>query len=208
MVQGIERPDAKRVAVQRFGDAANLARLDRSQGLIDLARQVVLSGWGPIGGLAVGLSGVVAGLMRWAGAANRFMAGAPGNLNLVACRAWEKGYPLARSCGQAAVDDWANDIVWARLLVGVLGLIGLVTLWGFRRVWRRAVLWAQLPATVSDTVAATLFLASAAAFAVLGTDAVVSASGRGAGLWLSALPVALAAGGFFGLRLIRGLSSA
>jgi hypothetical protein len=40
----------------------------------------------------------------------------------------------------------------------------------------------------------------------LGTDSLVVGSGNGAGQWLSAAPVALAAAFWFGLRLVRDVN--
>ena len=42
----------------------------------------------------------------------------------------------------------------------------------------------------------------------LGVDALIVSSGHGAGQWLSAAPVALAAGLGFGLRLLRDIRPA
>jgi hypothetical protein len=62
-----------------------------------------------------------------------------------------------------------------------------------------------LPPVVVDTAATLLFGLSGLWLLGLGVDAVVSASGHGAGQWLSAAPVALVVGGAFAVRLLRDL---
>ena len=62
-----------------------------------------------------------------------------------------------------------------------------------------------LPALVSDTFAAAAFTVAGFRLLATGVDAVVVSHGDGAGQWLSAAPIALAAAAAFGLRLIRDL---
>ena len=61
---------------------------------------------------------------------------------------------------------------------------------------------------VVDTIPTTLFGIAGLWLAGLGIDALIVSSGHGAGQWLSAAPVALAAGLVFGLRLVRDVSAA
>lgn len=212
VAQGLAPEEAEIEAVRRFGEAKFVARMDRQRGPVELARQVVVSGWslGSVGAVAVGLSGAIAGFMRLAGASNTFMAGGRplSGLSGYSCKGWMANYPLAHTCGQAALADWANDIVLSRVLLGLLGLISLAVLYGVRRWWNRAPWWSPLPSTVVDTIATTLFGAAGAALVVLGLGAVAVSSGRGAGLWFSAAPVAIAAAVIFGARLARDLSAA
>jgi hypothetical protein len=211
LAQGLTPEEAEQQAVLRFGAARTVARDDRNRGLAGLARQVVVSGWslGSVGAIAVGFSGMVAGIMRLAGASNTFMAGGRplSGLSGYSCKGWMANYPLAHTCGQAALADWANDIVLSRVMLGLLGLASLAVFYVVRRWWKRAPWWSPLPSTVADTIAATLFGAAGAAFVVLGLDAVFVSSSQGAGLWFSAAPVAVAAAVIFGARLVKDLRS-
>jgi len=58
---------------------------------------------------------------------------------------------------------------------------------------------------VTDTIAAAAFTVASVWLLATGVDAVVGSHGYGAGQWLSAAPVALAAAAAFGLRRIRDL---
>lgn len=204
---GLSQADAELAAVGRFGGAHQSAAEDRNRGRTPLVRGLLVSAWslGALGAIAVGVSGLVAGIMRLAGASNQFIAGGQSTANLSPsdCARWLSGYPHAHSCAQAALGDWAWETVGYRIAFGVLGLVAIGLLVVARRRWFRTRLWAALPATVVDTVAATLFGISGIWLAGLGIDALVVSSGHGAGQWLSAAPVALAAGLLFGLRLMR-----
>jgi hypothetical protein len=89
----------------------------------------------------------------------------------------------------------------------VIGLfaLGFLALARRRSPIRR---WTSLPAPVVDTIAATLFGASGVWLAGMGIDALAVSSGHGAGQWLSAAPVALAAAVIFGIRLVRDITPA
>ena len=115
-------------------------------------------------------------------------------------------YPHAQSCAEAALKDWAWETVAYRVAFGILGTLALGVFVVFRRRWSRAAGWAPLPATVVYTVATTVFGVSGVWLAGLGIDALFVSSGHGAGQWLSAAPVALAAAFVSGLRLARDVS--
>nr|MDQ6927394.1 permease prefix domain 1-containing protein [Actinomycetota bacterium] len=126
---GIDPIDAENDAIRRFGHARQIAAGDRNRGRIDVVRALVVSAWslGALGAIAVGASGVVAGVMRLAGASNEFMAGGRSTAKLSPsdCARWLSGYPHAQSCRQAALDDWAWETVGYRIAFGVLGLLAL-----------------------------------------------------------------------------------
>lgn len=209
---GMSLIDAEDDAVRRFGGARQIAAGDRNRGRTDLVRGLVVSAWslGALGAIAVGISGLVALAMRVAGVSNQFVAGGQSTANLSPsdCARWLSGAPHAHSCAQAALDDWAWETVGYRIAFGVLGLLALGLFVVARRRWSRGPRWTPLPATVVDTVATTLFGISGAWLAGLGIDALIVSSGHGAGQWLSAAPVALAASVVFGLRLLRDVRPA
>jgi hypothetical protein len=210
VLAGMAREDAEVDAVTRFGAASQLAARDRRRSRPELVRGIAVSGWalGSIGAVAVGISGIVAGVMRLAGASNAFIAGnqSTSHLGAADCARWLAGYPHAATCAQAALDDWAWETVGYRIALGVLGLAALGVLLVARRRWSAARAWMPLPNTVVDTVSTTVFLGAGVWLAGLGVDALVVRSGHGAGMWLSAAPVALAVGAVSGLRLVRDLT--
>ena len=209
---GLSPAEAETDAVRRYGGARPMVVADRHRGRSSLARGVVASAWslGALGAIAVGVSGLLAGVMRLAGASNGFLAGSQSTAHLSSsdCARWLSGYPHAQSCAQAALDDWAWETVAYRIAFGVLGLLALGLLVTARRRWPQARAWPALPATVVDTIATTVFGASGVWLAGLGIDALIVNSGHGAGQWLSAAPVALVAGLVFGFRLLRDVSPA
>ena len=209
---GMSQAEAEADAVARFGPSAALARAERDRRVTPLgvlARQAVTSAWflGALGAIAVGLSGVVAAVLGAIGG-KTFLADVPNRaLTASDCSRWLSIYPHAASCHQAAISDWAAETVYYRLAAGLLGAVAMAVFVVARRGMRRRGRWAALPATVVDTVAATLFGASGAWLLLLGADAVVVSSGHGAGQWLSAAPVALGAAAVFAVRLLRDLRS-
>ncbi len=209
---GMGPTEASLEAVRRFGSANQLARRDRKRAGTDLIRGLIVSGWvlGALGALAIGISGLLAGLMRVAGATNEFLAGDNATANLAPsdCARWLRSYPDAHSCVRAALDDWASETVGYRVVFGMLGLIAIGLFLLARSRWSPARRWLGLPPAVANTIATTLFGISGVWLAGLGIDALIVSSGHGAGQWLSAAPVALAGAVVFGFRLLRGLSPA
>ncbi len=199
-------------AVRLFGEARFVAVADRTRGRWWVARGAFVSAWslGAWGALAVGVSGLVAGVMRLVGASNQFLAGpwSTSGISVSDCRRWQSLYPHAGSCARAAMADWANETVVYRVAFGVLGLVAL----GALRIGRHRLFplrrWAPLPATVVDTIATTIFAVSGVWLAGLGIDALVVSSAQGSGQWLSAAGVALGAASVFGAHLLRDLRAA
>jgi hypothetical protein len=209
---GMSRFDAEVDATRRFGPAQQVAGQDRRRRRRNVVRAVVISVWslGALGAIAVGVSGVIAGAMHAAGASNQFIAGdqSTANLSRSDCARWLSIYPHAHSCAQAALNDWTWETIGYRIGIGIVGLtaLGLLAL-ARRRAWHGPN-WAPLPATIVDSGAVTLFGIAGIWLAGLGIDALIVSSGRGAGQWLSAAPVALTAGLLFGLRLVRDVATA
>lgn len=209
--EGVARFVAEAEAVRRFGDARRLASDDRWRSRPRLATSVLVTTWtlGALGAVAVGASGVLAGLLRVFGVSNSVLAGQPSAADLTRadCSRWLAIYPHAASCANAATADWAAEAVGYRIAFGMLGLIALGAL-ALARRFRPQLRGASLPPLMVDTIAALAFAASGVWLAGMGIDAVVVASSRGAGQWLTAAPVALAAATWFGLRLVRDLRPA
>jgi hypothetical protein len=205
---GLERVEAERQAVARFGSADALAGAELRRQSVSwwlLTRQGVMSAiWlGAVAAIAVGLSGLVAALVGgvWG---SRFLVTTPTSADMTAsaCTRWMHG-SHALSCAQAAMADWSFEVVGYRIALGILGLLALGLWYLLRRRTRGARL--ALPAVVVDTVAVVAFGAAGLWLVGQGLDTVVVASGHGAGQWLSAAPVALAAAAAFGWHLARTL---
>jgi hypothetical protein len=209
VAQGLSERDAERQAVARFGPAAALATAEQQRTRVPyrvLAGQVLASAvlLGSIGAVAIGLSGLLAEVFRLVGGARFVVDSAPGQTLAPAdCTRWLSLDNAARSCHDAAIADWINEVVWYRVAFGVLGLaaVGAFMLLQ-RRTSRRVVL---LPRAICDTVAVTLFSGAALWTAGMGVDLVAIDSGHGSGQWLSAALVALLAAVVFGVRLARTL---
>ena len=202
IASGVDEPQAIRDALSDFGTVDDLVAGERSRVRTPvrvLASQVVHSAvvLGSIGAVAVGLTGVVAGLIYLAGGVGA-VASRPTSLDLTAsnCARW-----LAHGghdCSSAAMADWAAEIVWYRIAVGVLGAAVLAGYWALarRRGWRRG-----LSPLVSDSIATTLFVCACVGTAGLTIDSFAVDSGRGMGQWLSVVPVAAGAAWVFGRRV-------
>jgi hypothetical protein len=208
---GMTLADAEAAAVARFGPAAALAEAERARQRTPfgtLVRQGVMSAWflGAFGATAVGVSGLIAAVLRAVGG-ERFVADVvPGRvLTASDCARWLAISPRAASCRAAAISDWAAETVYYRIALGILGALAMVAFVVARRRLGRVGAWTSLPAPVVDTVAVTLFGLSGVWLLVQGLDAVVVRSGHGAGQWLSAAPVALAAAAVFAVRLLGDL---
>ena len=67
--------------------------------------------------------------------------------------------------------------------------------------------WACLPTIVIDTIATVGFAVSGVWLTGMGLDALLVNSGRGAGQWLSAAPVALGASIYFGVPLAKQVNT-
>jgi hypothetical protein len=164
---------------------------------------VLLSG---IAGVAIGLSGALAALIRAVAGTRGLVDVAPGQaLSAGDCARWLAADPGAGSCRNAAVADWAAETVVYRIAAGVLGLLCVLA---YTRLRRRTVgsdQWPVLPATVTNTIALTAFGSAGVWTLALGVDAIAVSSGQGSGQWLSAAPVALLAAAVFGLRLLGNL---
>jgi HAAS len=214
IADGVPAEQAEALAVARFGPARELVRADAERLVTPtrvLIRQIGVTALllGGLGGLAVGVSGILAALFG-ALAGSHFVVDATPGQTLAAsdCARWLTVDPAASSCREAAAADWAAETVAYRIAAGLVGAgLLLAYYWLRRRQVGGPERWTALPSTVTDTLAMTLFGAAGLCLVVLGVDAVVSTSGRGSGQWLSAAPVALVAAAIFARRLLRDLRS-
>jgi hypothetical protein len=166
----------------------------------ELVRSAVLLGG--IGAVSVGVSGLIAWVIRAVAGSRAVVDVTPGQvLSALDCARWTNVRPGV-DCSTAAVANWADETVYYRLAVGLLGLLALVAYLWLRR--GRPV--SQQIATVRDTIGATAFGVAAVVTLGLGVDSAVV--GGGAGQWLSATVVALAAAVGFAVLLLRELRTA
>jgi hypothetical protein len=205
---GTAEYQAETEAVARFGPPGRLAAADRDRLTTpfgNVLRQVLISGvrLGSIGAIAVGISGVIAGLF-WVFAGPRAVIDVPTGQILAPadCARWLAGDPSAGSCRSAAINDWAAETVFYRIALGLLGVLVLLAL---RWVERRRTAMRGLDPLVSDTIAATIFGVAGAWTLGLGLDAIRTDSGRGSGQWFSAALVALGAFGYYAGQLLSRL---
>lgn len=205
VARGVARPRAEHEAVARFGSATELAAAERARDcdrLSALLRQVatnavLLAG---VGAAAVGVSGLVAALVRAVGGSRALVDVQPGQTLAPAdCTRWLALNPTAGSCRAAAVTDWANETVYYRLAIGLLGVLVLAVGFGLRRGRRTA----RVVATIRDAVGFAVFVLGAAGTLLLGLESV--ARGSGAGQWFTATAVAVPAAGVFAALLLRDL---
>jgi hypothetical protein len=203
---GAEPSEAERAAVQRFGNAQDVARgfMPESIAWVPLVRAAAgsLYNVAVVGLIAVGLSGLLA--LALSGAFGRdFVAGdAPGVTYTAArCADYFEYEPGAGSCNDAAVQHHFGEIVDYRLMAGVLGLVGLGAAFALSR--RRKATRTHLPATFTPTVGASIFGAAA-----LGLLALSGGSAGQMGANLSGALIAAAVAAFYALRLSRLLTPA
>jgi hypothetical protein len=205
VARGMTRAQAEHEAVARFGPAADLAAaeraLDRGR-FAALLRQLLTSAvlLAGVGAAAVGVSGLVAALVRVIGGSRALVGVRPGQpLTATDCARWLALHPTAGNCRAAAIADWADETVYYRLALGVLGLLVLATGYWLRR--GRPV--SRLAATVRDTVGLAAFALGAAGTLLLGVDSALR--GTGAGQWFTGAAVAVPVAGVFAVLLLRDL---
>ena len=207
--RGLSALQTESEAVARFGAARDVARSEKSlASASSLPRQIVGSALllGAIGALAIGVSGVLAAVVRAVGGNYALVDVNPGQvLPAARCAQWLALDPGAASCRDAAVSDWAAETVFYPIALGLLGAVALALFyWLSQRAPRRFEV-ATLPRVVMDAIAVTAFAAAAAVTVGLAVDAIVVSSGANLGQYLTQAPVALVAALVFGLRLVRDL---
>lgn len=184
---GLDRVDAEREAVRRFGPGAELARADdgRSFRRLLLETAAAVTFLGAVGLIAVGLSGLLAAAMTALFGTDFVGGGLAGSLF---------GGPPA-----TGTED-AGDAVSLRVLAGLAGVVLLAAVWAVRRTGLRL---RVLPASYVDLVALVAFTGATVALAAASIDQVVQHAGRGTGFFLSGAIVSLVGAALFGLRSVR-----
>lgn len=184
---GMDRVEAEREAVRRFGASRPLVRADERRSIgrlaLDTVQAVVLLG--SIGLIAVGASGLLAGAMSLA--FGRAFVGA--HLSIV---------------GTHSVAENAHDAVALRVLAGLVGLIALAVLWAVRAYSPRVRLQV-LPVAFVDLTGLIAFGGATVALGALSIGQVVQHSGHGAGFFLSGAIVSVVGAAVFGVRAVHGL---
>lgn len=210
VARGLTLAEAECRAVARFGPVSLVAIAEGRRQRLPwpvIGRRFIASGLqlGAVGGIAVGASGMLTGILQALGGSTFIVDISPGTrLAPSDCARWLSQNPGAHSCYQAALSDWAGEVVGFRLVAGVAGLIALAAYLLLRRRWSRGQRFGTLPGSVFDTVAVTLFGLGGAWTLGLGVDWLVQGH-NGGGEWLGAAPVALALAGYYGFRLLGDL---
>jgi hypothetical protein len=208
LAAGLTEPEAQEQAISSFGSVRAVVRAHdtrlRRLPAIAVVCDLAMSAWKllSIGLLAVGASGLVAGVMN-AVFGYRFVGGTARGTSFpaAACQGWLANNPAAHSCAQAAVMETSADAVSLRVAAGV---IGLALLAGYH-LSRRGGTPGALPEAFVPTVAVSLFGAGAAGLAWLAVTRAVVGPASGPGFYLSGVIVALAAAGAFVPQLRRTL---
>jgi hypothetical protein len=204
MAGRVQSYEAELGALAAFGSVDDLVPRESQRirmPLRRLAGQVLRSATllGAIGAMTVGASGVVASLIYLLGGANSIVTVPAAVLTPQNCARWLSQQASA-NCHQAALSDWAFETVYGRLALGLAGVLLLIAYRFCKRRWTGN---SGLKPIVMDTVATLAFAVAGLWTAGLGVDAMIVSGGQGAGQWLSAAPIALAATAVYGTRLAR-----
>jgi hypothetical protein len=209
VAEGLGETEAARRAVERFGPPELVARTvgrGATIGFAALIRDVVAS-LVPVGAIflvAIGLSGLVAEGFGLAFGKD-FVAGDPPGVTYTAERCVQllSFEPGATSCAEAATAHHFGEVVWYRLVAGLLGVLVLAAwaLWRRRAGLRRGALGRSFPLTVGAALAA----AAAGGLLFLGSAGPITGHYDGTGNPLSAGLVSALLVAAFGVLLWREL---
>ena len=151
-----------------------------------------------VGGVAVGVAGLLAAVVRAVGGDR--LIGAPfptGSYTADDCTRWLANYPSAHGCLSAMTQDHADDFLRNATVAGLLGLLALGAYVMLRRRWWNRAVATALPGWVEWVAGACLAGAAAVVLSGQGMDAILVTHGTGAGASLSlALAATAAAAGF------------
>jgi hypothetical protein len=213
VAHGVEREDAARAAIARFGQAERVAQVWSAGAppkpippLSTMLRRATtqLAPLLGIGLVAIGISGLVARAMTSLWGLRFMFADPPGTTYPASsCRYWMSLHPRAATCTSAYLSESLTDGLNARYAAGLLGLVVLAVI-AVRRRLRRAPL-ISLPMPSTALIAVAVFCAAAVALAALAADAIRVSHGNGAGQWLSAAVVAVLVAVSYGLAYLRSI---
>ncbi|MFE9693534.1 permease prefix domain 1-containing protein [Micromonospora sp. NPDC005806] len=139
VTEGADPVEAERIAVARFGDAADIAtRLRRVHlSTADVLRRSVTGAWllGAVGLLAVGVSGLLAEVAGRLFGAHLVAGDGPGvTYTAQRCAEYLRLVPGAPTCARAAELHHWGEVVEYRVAAGVLGLVALALYAAARRI--------------------------------------------------------------------------
>ena len=208
---GLERDDAARAAVARFGSAERVAQMWTASAppkpmppvKVMLRRAATqLAPLAGVGLVAIGVSGLIARAMTSLWGLRFMFADPPGTTYPASsCSYWMSLHPHAPTCTSAFLAESLADGLNARYAAGVLGLVVLAVIAARRRLRHAPVISQPTPSTALIAVA--IFGAATVALASLAADAMRVSHGNGAGKWLSAAVVALIVSASYALAYLR-----
>jgi hypothetical protein len=172
-------------------------------------RRVVLGGLfvGAIGGIAIAVAGVLAGIVRMIAGDRAIGVPFPtGSYSAADCRRWMSAYPHARDCVSAMTIDHANDFLRNAAVAGVCGLIALAAFARLRRRWSSRAVATALPTWSEDVLGCLLSSAATVVLLGQGVDSLMVTHGQGAGQSLCVAVAAAAAAVVFGVRARSALA--
>jgi hypothetical protein len=208
---GLERDDAARAAVARFGPAERVAQMWTASAppkpmppLAVMLRRAAtqLAPLAGVGLVAIGVSGLIARAMTTLWGLRFMFAGPPGTTYPASsCSYWMSLHPHAATCTNAYLAESLADGLNARYAAGFLGLVVLAAIAVRRRLRHTPLISPPTPSTALIAVA--LFGAATVALAALAADAIRVSHGNGAGKWLSAAVVALIVSGSYAFAYLQ-----
>jgi len=211
VARGVERDDAARAAVARFGPAERVAKLWTASAppkpmppLTVMLRRAAtqLAPLAGVGLVAIGISGLIARAMTSLWGLRFMFADPPGTTYPASsCSYWMSLHPHAATCANAYLAESLADGLNARYAAGFLGVVVLAVIALRRRLRHTPLISPPMPSTALSAVA--LFGAATIALAALAADAIRVSHGNGAGKWLSAAVVALIVCVSYGFAYLR-----
>jgi hypothetical protein len=174
----------------------------------DLLRDLFVSLWllGSIGLLAIGASGLLAGLLGGTFGADFVAGDMPGVTYTPArCADFDRLHPEAGDCTAAAIAHHYDEVVEYRVAAGVLGALSLAVWFGLRATLRGNEGTSTLPRTFTSTVGASVFGVAALALLGLGSMQVLFRYANQTGALLSGGIVSGALAIYFAVSLLREL---
>ena len=165
--------------------------------LIDMACRI-----GIVAAFAIGISGAVAWLIGRVAGMGYVVGDILGVTYTPArCAEYIANYPTSGTCEQAAVMDHFDEVVFGRIMVGVLGVVLLVC-W---LAWRRNPSYRSASSSLVGMVGAGMALLAATALVLSATNGLLIAGGVGTGAPLSAALCSLVAAAIFAIPVIRAV---
>jgi len=198
VAEGLDDYAAVAIAVQRMGPVDGVVdnRGFRFRLTPARRRRAVLATLfaGTVGGIAVGIAGIMAAVVRMIAGDNAIGIPFPtGAYSQSDCARWLAAYPTARDCVAAMTIDHANDFLLATAVIGFGGIVCLSMFLFLRRRWNSHAVAAVIPAFTEDAAAGLVALLGAVLLLAQGVDSILVTRGQGAGRWFCLAAAALGA---------------